>query len=117
MSQTRVTRPKMRCRERKLSTLQTSLDTCGRPERRETVSKAEQDIRRKRRALVHAAHTGNVRQTCRYFGIPRCLFYVWKRAHEREGEGGLVNRKPVARSHPKTTPAAIVEQILHLRRT
>src|SRR5689334_13352321 len=44
-------------------------------------------------------------------------YYVWKRAYEREGEAGLVNRKPVARFHPKTTPAAIVEQILHLRRT
>ena len=42
---------------------------------------------------------------------------MWKRAYEREGEAGLVNRKPVARFHPKTTPAAIVEQILHLRRT
>jgi transposase InsO family protein len=42
---------------------------------------------------------------------------VWKAAYEREGEAGLVNKNPVARFHPKTTPAPIVEQILHLRRT
>jgi hypothetical protein len=33
------------------------------------VSKAQQDIRRKIRALEHAARTGNIRQTCRYFGM------------------------------------------------
>jgi transposase-like protein len=81
------------------------------------VSKAQQDIRRKTRALEHAAHTGNVRQTCRYFGIPRSLFYLWRAAYEREGEAGLVNKKPIAHSHPNTTPPAVVDQILHLRRT
>jgi hypothetical protein len=34
-----------------------------------------------------------------------------------EGEAGLVNKKPIARFHPKTTPTAVVEQILHLRGT
>ena len=81
------------------------------------MSKAQQDIRRKTRALEHAARTGNVRQTCRYFGIPRSLFYVWKAAYEREGEAGLVNKKPCAHAHPKATAPAIVEQIVHLRRT
>ena len=81
------------------------------------MSKAQQDIRRKTRALEHAARTGNVRQTCRYFGIPRSLFYVWRAAYEREGTAGLINKKPCAHSHPKTTAPAIVEQILHLRRT
>ena len=80
------------------------------------MSKAQQDIRRKTRALEYAARTGNIRQTCRYFGIPRSLFYLWKAAYEREGEAGLVNKKPIAHSHPKTTPAAVVEQILHGRR-
>ncbi len=48
------------------------------------MSKAQQDIRRKTRALEHAAQSGNVRRTCRYFGIPRSLFYVWRAAYERE---------------------------------
>ncbi len=81
------------------------------------MSKAQQDIRRKTRALEHAAQSGNVRQTCRYFGIPRSLFYRWRAAYEREGESGLINKKPCAHSHPKTTAPEIVEQILHLRRT
>jgi len=81
------------------------------------VSKAQQDIRRKIRALEHAARTGNIRQTCRYFGIPRSLFYLWRAAYQQQGEAGLVNKKPCARFHPKTTAPAIVDQILHLRRT
>jgi transposase-like protein len=67
------------------------LDTCG-LRRRQKVSKAQQDIRRKTRALEHAARTGNVRQTCRYFGIPRSLFYVWRAAYEREGTAGLMRK-------------------------
>ena len=56
------------------------------------MSKPQQDIRRKTRALEHAARTGNVRQTCRYFGIPRSLFYVWRAAYERDGAAGLINK-------------------------
>jgi len=58
------------------------------------MTKAQRDIRRKKRVLDHAQRIGNVRTTCRHFGIPRSLFYVWKWAYEREGEPGLVNRKP-----------------------
>jgi hypothetical protein len=42
---------------------------------------------------------------------------VWKAAYEREGTAGLVNKKPCAHAHPKVTAAAIVDHILHLRRT
>jgi transposase-like protein len=59
------------------------------------VSKAQQDIRRKIRALEHAARTGNIRQTCRYFGIPRSLFYLWRAAYQRQGEAGLVNKTTI----------------------
>ena len=81
------------------------------------MSKARRDIRRKQQVLEYAKQIGNVRKTCRHFGIPRSLFYVWRGAYEREGEAGLINKRPCARSHPKTTPPEIVEQILHLRRT
>ena len=67
------------------------------------MSKAQQDIRRKTRVLEHAERTGNVRQTCRYFGLPRSLFYVWKAADERDFAAGLVNKKPCAHTHPKAT--------------
>jgi len=74
------------------------------------VSKAQHDIRRKLRVFAYAERSGNIRKTCRYFGIPRSLFYVWRAAYEREGEAGLVNKKPIARLHPRTTPAAYLER-------
>ena len=38
----------------------------------------EREIRRKRRILDHAVKSGNIAKTCRYFGVPRSLFYVWR---------------------------------------
>ena len=81
------------------------------------MSNAQRDIRRKQQVLEYAKQSGNVRKTCRHFGIPRSLFYVWRRAVERDGEAGLVNRRPIARSHPKTTRPEIVDQVLHRWRT
>ena len=40
----------------------------------------EREIRRKRRILDHAVKSGNIAKTCRYFGVPRSLFYVWRTA-------------------------------------
>ena len=81
------------------------------------VSKAQRDIRRKRQVLEYAVRIRNIRKTCRHFGIPRSLFYVWRAALERDGEAGLVNKRPVARSHARTTRPEVVEQVLHVRRT
>ena len=92
------------------------------------MSKAQQDIRRKTRVLEHAARTGNVRQTCRYFGMPRSLFYVWKgrlcaggygrarqqealRPYASEGDGGAHHRPhlaPAADVSPRTHPHRLV---------
>ena len=54
----------------------------------------EQDQQRKIRhrvaVLRHAAEvTGNVAQTCRYYGISRPTFYRWLRQWEELGEAGL----------------------------
>ena len=58
----------------------------------------EQRIMQKRlRVLEHAQKTGNVRKTCRYFGIGRSSFYRWKSAFDREGEAGLVNKPRVVK--------------------
>jgi transposase len=81
------------------------------------VSQAQQEIRRKQQALDYAKRIGNVRKACRHFGIGRASFYRWRRAFERDGEAGLVAKRPVARWHPRTTRPEIVEQVLHLRRT
>jgi transposase InsO family protein len=81
------------------------------------VSKAEHDIRRKRPVLEYAKQVGNARKACRFFGVSNASFYRWRHAFERDGEAGLVAKRPVARHHPKTTPPELVEQVLHLRRT
>ena len=81
------------------------------------MNKAQRDIRRKKRILEHAARIGNVRKTCRYFGIGRSGFYVWKKAHETHGDEGLINKKPCPYNPRLRTPPEIVEKVLHLRRT
>ena len=81
------------------------------------MTQEQREVRRKKRILEHAEKSGNIRQTCRYFGIPRSLFYVWKKRYEETGEAGLARRKPVAQSHPNATPPEIVEKVLYLRRT
>ena len=81
------------------------------------MNKAQRDIRRKGRVLEHAARIGNVRKTCRYFGVARSGFYVWKKAYETHGDEGLVNQKPCPSNPRLRTPPDIVEKVLHLRRT
>lgn len=40
--------------------------------------------------LRHAEEvSGNVAATCRYFGISRQCFYIWKRRYDELGEAGL----------------------------
>lgn len=74
------------------------------------------DIRRELRILNHAKESGNVSQTCRYFGISRESCYRRKRACEEGGGQAPINSKPCPQ-HPKCrTPPHIGENILHLRR-
>ena len=72
---------------------------------------------RRRRVLDHAKQTGNVAKTCRYFGIGRASFYRWRQEYLKRGEPGLVPKRPGPKSHPKRTPDAVVEKVLHLRQT
>ena len=46
----------------------------------------EKEIKRKLRILKHTEHSGNIRKTCRYFGIARSLFYLWRNAYQEFGE-------------------------------
>jgi len=81
------------------------------------MSNEEREIRRRKQVLQYAADTGNIRLTCRHFAIPRSLFYIWRDRFEREGEAGLVRRKPIARRHPRAIAPEIEEKVLYLRRT
>ena len=78
------------------------------------MNKAQRDIRRKKRVVEHAARIGNVRKTCRYFGVARSGFYVWKKAYETQGDEGLVNQKPCPYNPRLRTPPDIVA-LLHER--
>ena len=53
------------------------------------MNKAQRDIRRKTRMLEHAARIGNVRKTCRYFGVARSRFYAWKKAYEAKARAAV----------------------------
>ncbi len=81
------------------------------------MTKAQRDILRKKRVLEHAERIGNVRRTCRYFGVARSVFYLWKQAYETYGDEGLVNKKPCPVNLKLRTAPEIVEKVLYLRRT
>ena len=68
------------------------------------MSPAQRDIRRKQQVLEYAKQSGNVRKTCWHYGILRLSVLRLAASLGRDGEAGLVNRRPIARSHPKTTP-------------
>lgn len=80
------------------------------------MTQAERDVRRKLRVLDHARESGNVSQTCRYFGISRESFYQWKRAYASKGDAGLINSKPCPKNKALRTPPHVEEKILYLRR-
>ena len=79
----------------------------------------EQD--RKARARLRVLHhceqvTRNVSQTCRFFGISRSLFYIWRERYRQDGLVGLRDGPRGPRHHPFTTPTHIVALILQVRR-
>lgn len=76
----------------------------------------EREIKRRLRVLEHADKIGNVRMTCRYFGLSRSTFYRWKTKYDKYGESGLGNKSTAAKNHPRKVPAEIVAKIVHLRR-
>ena len=71
------------------------------------MTKAQRDIKRKLRVLNYAKDIGNVSKACRYFGISRETFYLWKRAYERFGEKALINSKPCLENPKLRTPPEI----------
>jgi len=54
-------------------------------------------VKARLRMLQHAQRlSGNVSQTCRFFGVSRALFYIWKQRYEKHGVAGLrdMSRRP-----------------------
>ncbi len=77
----------------------------------------QREIKRKKRVLEYAERHGNVKITCRRFGIARSTFYLWRERFRKSGDQGLARRWSVPHIHPNKTPDEVVEKILHLRRT
>ncbi len=80
------------------------------------MSKSERDIKRKLQALKYYWERGNISKTCRHFGIARQSFYDWKKAYEKYGEQGLINRKPCPINPNLRVKPEIEEKIIHLRK-
>jgi len=77
----------------------------------------QQEIRRKKRVIENAENIGNVRKACRYYGIARSTFYLWRDRYHGLGDEGLMSRRCGPHNHPNKTPEVVVDKILHLRRT
>lgn len=46
-------------------------------------------VKARLRMLQHAQRvSGSVSQTCRFFGVSRSLYYIWKKRFESEGLAG-----------------------------
>ena len=77
----------------------------------------QQRLASHRLAVIRHAEevTGNVAQTCRYFGISRHTFYVWLRRYEEKGLEGLRNKSSRPHHCPHETSAEVVGKIIYLR--
>jgi transposase-like protein len=73
-------------------------------------------VKARLRMLEHAQRiSGNVSQTCRFIGVSRALFYIWKERYEKHGVAGL--RDLPRRPHKIwfRIPPEIVSLILRIR--
>jgi transposase InsO family protein len=78
----------------------------------------QRKIKQRLATLRHAAEvTGNVAQTCRYFGISRPTFYKWLRQYEEFGEEGLRDRSSRPKYCPHETTSEVVGKIMYLRQS
>jgi transposase InsO family protein len=66
--------------------------------------------------LRHAEEvTCNVALTCRYYGITRQAFYLWRRRYQAEGLTGLRDRSKRPLACPHETSTEVVGKIIYLR--
>ncbi len=77
----------------------------------------QQRLVKHRLAIIHHAEevSGNVAQTCRYYGITRQTFYRWLRRYEEKGLEGLRDRSSRPHFSPNATSAEVVGKIIYLR--
>ena len=83
-----------------------------------TTTGVQERLVKRRLAIINHAEdvTGNVAMTCRYYGITRQTFYIWKRRYEEFGPDGLKDRSRRPKVSPNATHVDVVGKILYLRR-
>ena len=79
------------------------------------MSQKKRDVQRKQRIFQNAEEIGHVAKVCRYFGIARASFYRWNELYKKDGEAGLINKKPIPKNPTNRAPAEVVDKVLHLR--
>ena len=73
-------------------------------------------VKARLRMLQHAQRvSGNVSQTCRFFGVSRALFYIWKKRYEKNGLAGLRDQPRRPHHIRYRIPPEIVSLILRIR--
>jgi len=78
-------------------------------------SESERKLAQKRlSALELAKALGNVSEDCHQRGISRSRFYEYKKRFKTHGMEGLIDLPPIHKTHPQTTPPAVVKKILDL---
>jgi transposase InsO family protein len=76
---------------------------------------AEKKLVQHRLSLLELAQAlGSVSEACRRRGVSRTRFYEYKRRFQTHGMEGLKDLPPIARSHPMTTPGAVVERVVEI---
>lgn len=83
---------------------------------------SEQELQRQakhRLAVIrHALEiSGNVAQTCRYYGISRQTYYSWFRRYEEHGLDGVRDCSKRPHVSPGATSQEVVATIVYLRST
>lgn len=71
---------------------------------------------KKLQVLKYAKARGNNKEAYEFFDIKKSTFYKWKKEYEKQGEKGLLRKKPVAHNFPNQIKPEIIEKVLQLRK-
>jgi hypothetical protein len=80
----------------------------------DSTAPAEKLARQRLSVLELALTLGSVSDACRQRGVSRTQFYEYKRRFQEQGLAGLKDLPPIHKTHPQTTPPAVVERVVAL---
>lgn len=82
-------------------------------------TKAIQDyltFQKKVQVLKYAQARGKSKEAYELFGVKKSTFYKWKKAFLKEGENGLIRKKPIPHTYHNQLSSDVVEKVLQLRK-